>query len=97
MRMQLQVARVEARTPAGTQPEFPRRDTTIDGKHTVPFWRRRAERIPLCCQDPFVLGVRVRDGLGVLVAARRVLALVRVREWLIRRAGRRGVEPATLD
>jgi len=29
-----------------------------------------------------------------LVGARRGLALVRVREWLIRRAGRRGMEPA---
>lgn len=40
MRMQLQVARVDARTPVGTQGEGPREEMTLDGKHTVPFWVR---------------------------------------------------------
>jgi hypothetical protein len=57
----------------------------------------RTYRIPLCCQDPFVPGVRVRDDVAVVEGARRVLALVRAREWLIRRAGRRGVRSTTLD
>ena len=40
MRMQLQVARVETRNPVGTQPQLPREEMTIDGRHTVPFWIR---------------------------------------------------------
>lgn len=40
MRMQLQVAPVEVRTPTGTNTEAPREEMTIDGKHTVPFWCR---------------------------------------------------------
>ncbi|HEX6312705.1 MAG TPA: hypothetical protein VF152_13910 [Acidimicrobiia bacterium] len=40
MRLQLQVARVDARNPAGTQPRIPQPEITIDGKHTVPFWLR---------------------------------------------------------
>ena len=39
MRMQLQVARVDARTVTEPQPPIPRSEM-IDGKHTVSFWRR---------------------------------------------------------
>jgi hypothetical protein len=55
-----------------------------------------AERVLFVCQDAFRFVLRVVVRVGFVVE-RRVVVLVRVREWLVRRAGVAGCEPAALE